>query len=112
MPTTWRIVAGVALAAGLGEAIDSFFIGWGAIASVVFALLFFLGCWLTLKGRVAGPVLVAVMCALEIAAFPGFTRNTTLDWIVQIAFLVVSAIGIVAAVAALLERRRRPVPSG
>jgi hypothetical protein len=111
VPTTWRIVAGVALVAGIGEAIDSFFIGWGAIASVTFALLFFLGCWLTLRGRVAGPVIVAVMCILEIVVFAGLKRTSAWDWTSQIFFVVLSATGIVAAVAALLERRRRVAPS-
>lgn len=103
---SWRVVAAVGLVAGVVEAIDSFFLGWGAIASVTFALLFFLGVWLTTRGRIAGPVLIAVMCALEIAFFPGLDRPATIDWVVQIFVVVLSAIGIVAVVVALLERRR------
>ena len=112
MPTAWRIVAAIGFVLGLGEAIDSFFIGWGAIASVTFALLFFLGVWLTIRERVVGPVLIAVMSALEIAAFPGLKRETTFDWIGQIFFVVASAAGIVSAIAALLERHRRLASAG
>ncbi len=103
---SWRVVAAVGLTAGIVEAIDSFFLGWGAIASVTFALLFFLGVWLTTRGRIAGPLLVAVMCALEIAVFPGLDRPGAIDWVVQVFVVVLSAIGIVAVVVALLERRR------
>ena len=112
MPTTWRVVAAAGLILGIGEAIDSFFIGWGAIASVSFALLFFLGVWLTRRDRLAGPVLIGVMCVLELAVFPGLKRTTTVDWVVQIAFVVVSAIGVVLAAAAVIERRRRPTTPG
>ena len=91
---------------GVAETIDSFFIGRGAIASITFALLFFFGFWLTVRGRIAGPLVVAVMSALEIAMFPGLTRTTTIDWIVQVFIVVISAIGIAATAAVLLERRR------
>jgi hypothetical protein len=100
-------VAGIGLVLGLAEAIDSFFIGWGAIASVTFALLFLLGVWLTMREHVAGPVLIAVMCALEIAVFPGLERETTTDWVLQVSIAVISGAVIVSAVAALLERRRK-----
>ena len=107
MSTKWRAVAGIGFVLGVGEAIDSFFIGWGAVASVTFAILFFVGVWLTTREHVAGPVLIAVMCALEIAVFPGLERTSTIDWVVQVFSVVVSAVGIVAAVAAILERRRK-----
>ena len=106
MSTKWRLVARIGFVLGLGEVIDSFFIGWGAIASVTFAILFFVGVWLTTRGHVAGPVLIAVMCALEIAAFPTFTRTSAVDWVVQVFFVVASAAGIISAVAAIVERRR------
>jgi hypothetical protein len=40
------------------------------------------------------------------AVFPGLDRNSTFDWIVQILIGALSATGIMAAVAALIERRR------
>jgi hypothetical protein len=110
--TSWRVVAGVCLLIGIGELVDSFFIGWGAIAALVFAALFFLGFWLTRNGRLAGPIIVGVMCVLELAAFPTFKRTTTFDWVVQIFFVVASAIGVIAVVAVLFERRRTPASSG
>ena len=70
MPKSWRVVGGVGLVTGIAEFIDSFFIGWGAIASLTFSALFFLGLWLTLRRRLLGPILVGVMCVLEIAVFP------------------------------------------
>ena len=103
-------MAGIGVVLGLAEAIDSFFIGWGAIASVTFALLFFFGVWLTTREHVAGPVVIAVMCALEIAVFPGLKRETTTDWVLQVSFVVISAAGIVSAAAALMERRRGRIP--
>ena len=112
MSTWWRVVAGVGVLIGIGELVDSFFIGWGAIAALIFSALFFLGFWLTRRGRLAGPIVVGVMCALELAAFPTFKRTTTFEWIVQIFFVVLSAIGVIAVVAALLERFRRPALSG
>jgi hypothetical protein len=104
----WRLVAGVGLIAGIGEVIDSFFIGWGAIAALVVAALFFIGVALTVRGRSAGPVLVGVMCLVEIGFFPTLERHTMGDWVVQVFYLGLSGIGIIAAVAALLERRRAP----
>jgi hypothetical protein len=105
-------VAGVGLLLGVGEFIDSFFIGWGAIASLTFSALFFLGCWLTVRARLAGPIIVGVMSALEIAVFPGLKRTSTADWVFQTLFLVVSVTGVVATVVALLQRHRRAVTSG
>jgi hypothetical protein len=107
VPTSWRIVAGVGLVTGIAEFIDSFFIGWGAIASLTFSALFFLGLWLTLRLRLLGPILIGVMSALEIAVFPGLKRTTTFDWLLQVSVLIVSATGVLAAVIAVLQRRAR-----
>ena len=111
MPKSWRVVGGVGLVTGIAEFIDSFFIGWGAIASLTFSALFFVGLWLTLRRRLLGPILVGVMCVLEIAVFPGLKRTTTLDWVLQITIVVVSATGVIAAVIAVLQRRRTLAPS-
>jgi hypothetical protein len=51
-------------------------------------------------------MIIGLMSALEIAVFPGLERKSTVDWVVQVALLVISAIGVVAAVTVVGARVR------
>ncbi len=98
------------IVAGVGEVIDAFFIDF-PLAAIVTAALFFLGVVLTLRGRLAGVVIIGILCLLEAVAVPFYPRETTTDWLTQIPFGVLGVIGVVAAGGALVTRRRGTGPS-
>ncbi|TMM07960.1 MAG: hypothetical protein E6G00_13435 [Actinobacteria bacterium] len=106
--TDWsRIAVGVAIALALAELIDAFFIEVPA-AAVVMAALFVAAVLWTRRGRIGGLVLIAFLLAIEIVFIPTYNRSNVGDWIFQIAIGVVSAVGLVATVAAIREYRTRP----
>jgi hypothetical protein len=75
--------------------------------AVIFGVLFFVGTWLLRSGRVtAGTVLVGVLCVFEVVSFPSFQRHNALDWIYQVAYVVVALIALGMAVALFVSRRR------
>ena len=89
---------------GYPDAVPAFAVGFGVV--------FLLGAWLLRRGRVtAGTILVGIFCLLEVVQFPGWTRHNALDWIVQIGFGVVSFLGLILAIAALVARRRSALTS-
>ena len=105
--TDWsRIAVGVAIALALAELIDAFFIEVPA-AAVVMAALFVAAVLWTRRGRIGGLVLIAFLVAIEIVFIPTYNRSNVGDWIFQIAIGVVSAVGLVATVAAIREYRTR-----
>ena len=106
--TDWsRIAVGAAIALALAELIDAFFIEVPA-AAVVMAALFVAAVLWTRRGRIGGLVLIAFLLAIEIVFIPTYNRSNVGDWIFQIAIGVVSAVGLVATVAAIREYRTRP----
>jgi hypothetical protein len=97
-----------AIGIGLLETADAFV---GVPVAAPFALLFLGGAWwYARRGGIAVPILLALMFAVEVAGVPFYSRTSLSDWIVQIAGGAVSAAGLVAAVALVARRRRRPVP--
>ena len=101
----WQVVAAVGLVAGIGEVLDSFSIE-EPIAALVVAVMFFVGVVLTIRGRLAGPLIVGFLCLIEVVFVPFYPRDSTSDWIIQISFAVLGAIGVAAVVGVLVERRR------
>jgi hypothetical protein len=94
----WLITLAIVL--GLGELVDSFFISFWE-AGVVFSALFLLAAFWTRRGGMGGPILVGALCVFELQSFPTWERTGMGDWISQIAFVVVSAVGLVVAIAVL-----------
>ncbi len=89
------------------EVITAFYIEV-PVAAVVFAALFLVGWWWLGRGsRIGAPVMLAVMFLIELAGLPTYERKTTADWVVQMTAGVVSALGLVAAVAEIVRSRRR-----
>jgi len=95
-----RLLTAIAIALGVGELIDSLAISFweGAVA---FGILFLAGAAWTRRGGVGGPILIGALCAFEIQAFFQWQRGGAADWASQIAFLIVSAIGLLTAIAVL-----------
>jgi hypothetical protein len=79
-----------------------------AVFAVAFGVFFLLATWLLRRGRVtAGAVFAGVLCLFEVVSFSGWARHSTLDWIYETTFAVVSLAGLIAAVAVLAGRLRR-----
>ncbi len=97
-----RIVTWIAVVLGVGELLDSFDISFweGALA---FGVLFLAGALWTQRGSIGGPILIGLLCAFEVQAFFQWARTGTFDWVSQIAFLVVSAVGLLAALVLLKD---------
>jgi len=101
----WRRILGwAALASVVGELVSAFFIEFPP-GAIVFAALF-LGAWWWLRRGGIGPViLIGVLSAIELLGLFFYAREDADDWIIQIAFLVLGAVGVIAAIAVLRERR-------
>jgi hypothetical protein len=70
------------------------------LAAVVFGVFFLIAIWLLRSGRVrAGAVFAGVLCLFEVVSFPGWQKHGALDWTTDIAFVLVSLAGAVAAAA-------------
>ena len=66
-----------------------------------------LGAWLLRSGRVtAGTIFVGLLCLVEVAGVPTYTRHNAGDWVFQISYGLVSLAGLIGAIALLAGRRR------
>jgi 4-amino-4-deoxy-L-arabinose transferase-like glycosyltransferase len=99
----------VAVLFAVGEALDSVDVG---LIGVIFALLFATGALLMRKGRRSGTVLVGILVLVEVVAWPTFKRQTTVDWVVQLPFLIVGLVGLVALAMVLLSNWRTAKAAG
>jgi FtsH-binding integral membrane protein len=105
----WRTTLGwVALAFAALEVVSAFFIEF-PVAAIVFAALFLVGWFLLRRAGVAGVILVGLLSLIELLGLPFYEREDADDWIVQALALVLSVIGVVAAIGALRQRKE---PSG
>jgi hypothetical protein len=95
-----RLLTAIAALLAAGEFADAFLISFWEGAAV-FSVLFAAGAFLIRRGGIGGPVLVAALCAFEIQSFPSWRHDGLSDWTTQIAFLVVSIVGVLVAVAVL-----------
>jgi len=95
-----RLLAGTALLLGLGEFADAFTISFwegAAVFSALFIAAFF---WIR-RGGIGGPILVGALCVFELQSYPTWKRTGLEDSITQTAFAVVSAAGLLLAIAVL-----------
>ncbi len=99
----------VAILFAVGEALDSIDVG---LIGVIFALLFATGALLMRKGRRSGVILVGTLVVVEVIAWPTFKRQTTVDWVVQLPFLIVGLVGLVAFAMVLRSDWRTPKAAG
>ena len=106
-----RILGAVAILSVIGEVISAFFIE-APIAAIIVAALFLAG-WLWLRrGATVGPViLIGLLCLVELSFFPTYEREDADDWILQIAFLILGAVGVAAAAILLWRHFRRRAPA-
>jgi hypothetical protein len=75
---------------------------------VVLGLLFTAAALLLRRNRIVpGAVLAGALLLLEVVAYPALTRRNSFDWIFQTTGAVLSLIGVVLAVAALVAHRRQ-----
>ena len=84
--------------------------GPGALLAVFFGVLFLLGAWLLRSGRVtAGTIFVGLLCLVEVAGVPTYTRHNAGDWVFQISYGLVSLAGLIGAISLLASRHRSSV---
>jgi hypothetical protein len=102
----FRVLLVIAVAAGLFEFALAPFIDAPAIA-VVFGVAFLTSAlWLDRRPG-AGPVVaLATLFLVELAALPTYPRESAGEWASQIAFGLLSAVGLATALAVLVTRRR------
>ena len=75
--------------------------------AVAFGVFFLLAAWLLRSGRViAGAVSAGLLCLFEVVSFAGWTRHSTLDWVYQATFALLSVAGLITAIAVLADRMR------
>jgi hypothetical protein len=86
-----RTLLAVAVLFAVGEGLDAIDVG---VVGLVFSALFALGALLMYRCSRFGVPLVGVLVVLEVAAWPGFSRETTVDWIIQVPFLIVGLVGL------------------
>jgi hypothetical protein len=78
------------------------------MAAVVFGVFFVIAAWLLRSGRVtAGAIFAGLLCLFEVVSVPGFARHNVWDWVTQMAFGLVSLVGLIAAIMVLAARLRR-----
>jgi hypothetical protein len=64
----------------------------GAVLAVLFGLFFLLGAWLLRSGRItAGTIFVGLLCQVEVAGVPTYTRHNAGDWMFQMRTRVLPA---------------------
>jgi hypothetical protein len=98
--------AAQAVAVGLAaiEVITAFSIE-APVAAVVFALIFLGIAWWLRDGARGAWIALGVLCAVEVAFLPAYTRDGAADWIIQGAVAVLGVAGLVLLVAELRARR-------
>lgn len=75
----------------------------------VFAVPWFVGAWLLMRGRVmAGAIVVGLLALLDLVSSPTWKRTTALDWTVQALAVLGALVGLATVVAVLVRRHRAP----
>jgi len=98
----WRLIVIVGIVGGVGETL----LAIGDPGVIVFGLLFLMGAALAYRTKIVGVLTVGVLSLAEVVFVPFYPRDSTGDWIIQIAFAVIGIVGVVAAVGVFRERRR------
>ena len=104
------ILIGTAILAGGFEAISAVITHEMAPSTLMaaFGVLFLVCAWrLHVRQSLTATIVLAFLYVLELAGLPFYERTTALDWVVQMGFGAIAAIGFAAAVGVVLDARRR-----
>lgn len=75
--------------------------------AALFAVLFAAGAVRYARcNGIAWPILLVLLFGVELAGLPAYSRTNAFDWVTQMTMGVVSAVGLVAAIGVLVQRRR------
>ena len=106
MKRDWGVVlGGVAALSAIGELLGAVFIDFAAVAYGA-AALFVVGWFFVRRRSIAGVAIVGILSVVELIGLPFYKRQTAADWISQLAFLILGAVGVVAAIGALRSQRK------
>jgi ABC-type proline/glycine betaine transport system permease subunit len=77
------------------------------VAAIVFAVLFAVLGWLASRRHdIVTPATLVILFVIELAFIPTYERNTTADWIIQLAVAVASTVGLVTGILAIRDSRQ------
>ena len=109
-----RLLISIAVVLAVAEFIDAFFISFPE-GPAVFATLLLGGAFWVRRGGIAGPILVAVLFAFDLANSPSWPRHSTSELITTIAYAIVSLAGLLVAAAVIkdsVQARRTTASAG
>jgi hypothetical protein len=95
-----RLLGLIALVLAVGEVVSAFLITFPAGAVVFACLLTAAALWLR-RGGIGGTLLVAALCAFEVADFPFWQRHSTAATVAQSAFAAISLAELLVAIAVI-----------
>jgi hypothetical protein len=98
------MLGAVAIVSAVGELIGAFFIDF-APAAYAAAALFVVGWFFVRRRSIAGVAIVGILSVVELAGLAFYKRETAADWTSQVVFLILGAVGLVAAIGALRSVR-------
>lgn len=106
MSSRWlQVLVVTSLGMAVLEFVDAFQIDVPA-AAIVFGLAYLGGAWWLFRSVGIWPAcLLGFLNLVELAFLPGYTRETTIDWVMQGLVVVLAAPGLVAAIAVVRSRR-------
>jgi hypothetical protein len=97
-----HLLALIALLLGLSEFAAAFFVSFWEVNPVLCVLFLAALLWIK-KGSIGGPILIGALCVFELWGFTTYSRNGIGDWVSQIPIAVVSAVGLVVALAVVTQ---------
>ena len=107
MSGSMKVVFAFGIVFGLLESVMVFLIEFPAQAAV-FAAVFFACAWAIYSRHSAlAAAVIGLFLLAEVAGLPFYSRSSLVDWVVQFGVgLPISALGLLAVVRVLLQRRR------
>ena len=90
---------------GFGEVAEIFIIEVPT-AAAIFALLFLGGVWLVLRDRLSGVYIIGILALTEVVFAGTYNTKGTTEWLILIAFVIVSAVATVSSAMVIIQRRR------
>jgi hypothetical protein len=105
-----RILLAATLAAGLFELGSAPFLEVPAVPAAIGAIFLLAALWLYRRPGIAPAVVLGLSFLVELAGLPFYERNSVTDWVVQMAFGVLSVVGLGGAIGVVFERQRARAP--
>lgn len=104
----------IAVAAGVFEALSAIWFNApnvpGQITAGVFAVALLACAWaMWARQSFVAASVIAVLLFIDVAGVPFYTKTSTADWVIQLAFGLVGIIGVAAWFQVFRGRRRHPV---